>query len=51
MLVGIFTNNHVPGRGTTRVVYIPSKDNGKTQFSLPHPEAELSASAALVLCV
>ena len=46
-VVGVLINYYVPGRGIARVAYIPSKDNGKT----PHPEAELSASAGLVLCV
>ena len=33
------------------LVYISHLGNAKEQFSLPHPEAELSASAGLVLCV
>ena len=42
--------NCVPDRGTARIVYILSKGNTTNQFSLPQPEAELSAGAGLV-CV
>ena len=49
--IGVLTNKYVPSRGTVRVVYILFQGNTTNQFSLPHPEAELSASTGLVLCV
>ena len=50
-VVDVLTNNYVPNRDTVRVVYILSKGNTANQFSLPHPEAELSASSGCAVCV